>query len=242
MWTRREVLRYSAWGAVAAWGSSVSGWAAQQPAQAAAAGFTLPKLPYAYDALEPVIDAETMMIHHSRHHQAYIDNLNKALAQAAPEWLKKDISDIVRNYTQLPESIRTAVRNNGGGHLNHSWFWVMMTRPRSTAPKGELLRAIEASFGSLDGFKKEFLAAALGRFGSGWAWLITGKEKPLAITSTANQDNPISEGQTVLLGCDVWEHAYYLKYRNARGKYVEAWFDVINWDDVAERFAKAGRQ
>lgn len=237
MMTRREALRLAAL-------STASLCCSAWPVEArtvTAPQFTLPKLPYAYDALEPVIDAETMMIHHTRHHQAYIDNLNKALAQAAPEWLHKDITDIVRNYAQLPENIRTAVRNNGGGHLNHSWFWLMMAKPRSTAPKGELLRAIEASFGSLDGFKKEFLAAALGRFGSGWAWLLVGKEKPLAITSTANQDNPITDGHTVLLGCDVWEHAYYLKYRNARGKYVEAWFDVINWDDVAERFAKAGK-
>ncbi len=238
MWTRRELLQWTATGA-AAW-LGTGGLAGPQRLLAQApAGFTLPKLPYPYDALEPHIDAETMMIHHTRHHQAYIDNLNKALAEAAPDWLRKDITEIVRHYNSLPEKIRTAVRNNGGGHLNHDWFWKMMAKPNSTAPRGELLKAIEASFGSLDGFKKEFLAAALGRFGSGWAWLILGREKPLAVTSTPNQDNPITDGQTVLLGCDVWEHAYYLKYRNARAKYVEAWFHVVNWDEVAERFAQA---
>ena len=235
--TRREVLRAAASG-VAALALPAVTRSAPEPAQ----GFTLPKLPYDYDALEPSIDAETMMIHHGRHHQAYVDNLNKALAADAPEWLGKDIVELVRDYKKLPEKVQTAVRNNGGGHLNHTWFWQMMTRPGGNGPKGELAQAIEASFGSLDGFKKEFLAAALGQFGSGWAWLVVGKEKPLAVVKTANQDNPVTDGQTVLLGCDVWEHAYYLKYRNARAKYVEAWFAVVNWDFVADLYARAGKK
>ena len=226
MMTRREMLRAAAGGAAAL---TLPAFA---PAQEKAAGFTLPKLPYAYDALEPVIDAETMTIHHTKHHQAYVDNLNKALG-AAPEWLTKPIAEVVMNYKKLPEAIQPAVRNNGGGHLNHSWFWQMMTKPGSTAPKGELLKALEASFGGLDGFKKEFTTAATTQFGSGWAWLVVGKDKPLAVVKTANQDNPITDGAKVLLGVDVWEHAYYLKYKNARPKYVEEWFKVVNWDTVA---------
>jgi superoxide dismutase, Fe-Mn family len=202
-------------------------------------GFTLPKLPYAYDALEPNIDAETMTIHHTKHHQTYVDNLNKALAADAPDWLAKDIVEVVRDYKKLPEKAQTEVRNNGGGHLNHTWFWQMMTKTGGAGPKGELAKAIDASFGNLDGFKKEFLAAATGQFGSGWAWLVVGKEKPLAIVKTANQDNPVTDGHAVLLGCDVWEHAYYLKYRNERPKYVEAWFNVVNWDFAGDLFSKA---
>jgi superoxide dismutase, Fe-Mn family len=234
MLTRREALRTAA-AAAAAVSLPSFGSAAQ------AKGFTLPKLPYAVDALEPSIDAETMTIHHTRHHQAYIDNLNKALAAEAPDWLSKDIVEVVRDYKKLPEKIQTAVRNNGGGHLNHSWFWQMMTKPGTSGPKGDLLKAIDASFGNLDGFKKEFTGAALSQFGSGWAWLVVGKEKPLAIAKSANQDNPVSDGHSVLLGCDVWEHAYYLKYKNARAKYVEAWYDVVNWDFVAGLLAKAGK-
>jgi Fe-Mn family superoxide dismutase len=230
--TRREMLRAAAGGAAAL--TLPSFLRAQPPA----AGFTLPKLPYAYDALEPVIDAETMTIHHTKHHQAYVDNLNKALG-AAPEWLKKPIEEVVKNYKKLPEAIQTVVRNNGGGHLNHSWFWNMMTKPGSTQPKGELAKAIETSFGGLDGFKKEFTAAATTQFGSGWAWLVVGKDKPLAVVKTANQDNPITDGAKVLLGIDVWEHAYYLKYKNARPKYVEAWYAAVNWDIVADLHDKA---
>lgn len=229
MLTRREMLRVSATAAAAL--------AVPRIAPAAEAkGFTLPKLPYAVDALEPSIDAETMTIHHDKHHQAYVDNLNKALA-GQPEWLAKPIEEVVANYKKLPEAIQGAVRNNGGGHLNHSWFWQMMAKP-GTAPKLDLLKAIEASFGTLDGFKKEFLSAGLTQFGSGWAWLVVGKEKPLAITKSPNQDSPLMDGGKVLLGCDVWEHAYYLKYRNLRAKYVEAWFAVVNWNYVSELFAK----
>jgi superoxide dismutase, Fe-Mn family len=236
MLNRREVLQSAAAGAVALAVPSLTF------AKQAAKGFTLPKLPYAYDALEPSIDAETMTIHHDKHHQAYVDNLNKALTADAPDWLTKPIAEVVANYKKLPEKIQTAVRNNGGGHLNHSQFWEMMTKPGSAGPKGDLAKAIDASFGGMDGFKKDFLAAATGQFGSGWAWLIVGKEKPLAITKTANQDNPLNDGHVVLLGCDVWEHAYYLKYRNVRAKYVEAWFNVVNWDHIGDLFSKSEKK
>jgi len=235
MLTRREVLRSAAAGAAALVAPGLA--RAQQPK-----GFTLPKLPYDYTALEPHIDAETMMIHHDRHHQAYVDNLNKALSADAPDWLSKDIVEVVRDYKKLPEKAQTAVRNNGGGHLNHTWFWQMMTKAGGAGPKGELAKAIDASFGNLDGFKKEFSAAAVSQFGSGWAWLVGGKDKPLAILKSANQDNPVTENLPVFLGVDVWEHAYYLKYKNARAKYVEAWFNVVNWDFVADLFSRAGKK
>jgi Fe-Mn family superoxide dismutase len=197
----------------------------------------LPKLPYAYDALEPHIDAETMTIHHTKHHKAYVDNLNTALS-TKPELFNKTIEQLVSDLKSLPEAIQTAVRNNGGGHLNHTWFWNWMT-PKKTECKGELLKAIEGSFTNLDGFKKAFADAATKRFGSGWAWLVRGKDKPLAITSSPNQDNPLMEGGTApLLGLDVWEHAYYLKYRNLRAKYIEAFWNVVNWDMVAAAYAK----
>ncbi len=199
------------------------------------AGFTLPKLPYAFDALEAAIDAKTMELHHGRHHAAMVDNLNKALAKH-PDWLAKPLVEVVRDYKKLPMELQTPVRNNAGGHLNHSWFWLMMKKDGG-APKGALLKAIDASFGTLDGFKKEFVAAALGQFGSGWAWLVKGKDKPLAIVKTPNQDNPVMDGHTVLLGCDVWEHAYYLRYQNKRADYVNAWFNVVNWDFVSELYA-----
>jgi Fe-Mn family superoxide dismutase len=235
MLTRRDVLR-----------SAAAGAAALAVPTLARAGqkkeFTLPKLPYPYEALEPVIDAETMTIHHTKHHQTYVDNLNKALAADAPDALGKDLVELVRDYKKLPEKVQTAVRNNGGGHLNHTLFWQMMTKPGGAGPKGDLAKAIDASFGGLDGFKKEFLAAATGQFGSGWAWLVVGKDKPLAVVKTANQDNPVMDGQTPLLGVDVWEHAYYLKYRNLRAKYVESWYGVANWDFVADLFAKAGKK
>jgi Fe-Mn family superoxide dismutase len=204
--------------------------------QPPAAGFTLPKLPYAYDALEPHIDAETMMIHHTKHHQAYVDNLNKAVA--GTDWATKPIEDVVKHLKDVPEDKRTAVRNNGGGHYNHSLFWTWMTSKKEE-PKGDLLKAIEASFESMVKFKAAFAAAAAGRFGSGWAWLVPGKDKPLAVTSSANQDSPLMEGVAPILGLDVWEHAYYLKYRNLRAKYIEAWWNVVNWDAAAERFAAA---
>jgi len=233
MLTRRDLIRSATAGAA---GLVFPGLAAAQPKK----GFELPPLPYPAADLEPVIDAETMTIHHDRHHQTYVTNLNAALANA-PEWAARPIEDIVRNIATVPEAIRTAVRNNGGGHLNHSWFWRMMAKPGAGgAPSAELAAAIDASFGSLDGFKKEFTARALGQFGSGWAWLVVGGPmgKPLGVASTPNQDSPLMEGKHTLLGVDVWEHAYYLKYRNVRAKYVEAWFQVVNWNFVNELYAR----
>ena len=236
MLTRRDLLRTAAASAAVAAAPRLF---ATARAQEKGAGFTLPKLPYGYDALEPSIDAETMKIHHGTHHQGYVNNLNKALA-GMPDWLNQPVEEVIRNLNQLPEKVRTAVRNNGGGHWNHSFFWEVMS-PKSGQPQGELLKAIESSFGGLDGFKKAFTAAATGRFGSGWAWLVPGKDRPLAIVSTPNQDNPLmTGGPRPILGVDVWEHAYYLKYRSARGKYVDAWYNVVNWDAVAANFAKKG--
>jgi Fe-Mn family superoxide dismutase len=197
--------------------------------------YELPKLPYAYDALEPYIDARTMEIHHTKHHQAYITNLNGAL-EKHPELASKALDDLLRDLNAVPEDIRTVVRNHGGGTWNHSMFWEIMAPNAGGQPKGELAKAIESAFGSFDNFKAEFEKAANGRFGSGWAWLVK-KENGLAILSTANQDNPLSEGLFPVLGLDVWEHAYYLKYQNRRAEYVSAWWNVVNWDAVAARFA-----
>lgn len=197
--------------------------------------YELPKLPYAYDALEPYIDARTMEIHHTKHHQAYITNLNGAV-EKHPELATKSLEDLLRDLNAVPEDIRTVVRNHGGGTWNHSMFWEIMAPKAGGQPKGELAKAIESTFGSFDNFKAEFEKAANGRFGSGWAWLVK-KENGLAIISTANQDNPLSEGMFPVMGLDVWEHAYYLKYQNRRAEYVSAWWNVVNWDAVAERFA-----
>jgi superoxide dismutase, Fe-Mn family len=193
--------------------------------------YSLPALPYAFDALEPHIDAQTMQIHHGKHHQAYVNNLNAAL-EKAPEWQKRGLSEIMGSLDKVPESIRTAVRNNGGGHWNHSAFWKLMKKGGGGAPKGDVADLITKSFGSFDKFKEQFAAAAMGRFGSGWAWLIFDAGK-LAITSTANQDNPAMEKKSAILGLDVWEHAYYLKYQNRRADYVGAWWNVVNWDQVS---------
>jgi Fe-Mn family superoxide dismutase len=202
------------------------------------AGFTLPKLPYPYDALEDAIDARTMEIHHLKHHQAYVDNLNKALAKH-PEFLKMDIGELMRKVKDVPEDVRQAVINNGGGHLNHSMFWQMMApKGKGGEPSGELLKAIEADLGGLEKFRQAFSQAAATRFGSGWAWLVYDGGK-LKVTSTPNQNPPVMAGQTPLLGLDVWEHAYYLKYQNRRPEYVKAWWGVVNWNDVAERYAAA---
>lgn len=185
-------------------------------AQEKAVGFTLPKLPYAYDALEPHIDAETMTIHHTKHHQAYVTNLNGLLEKNAPAMLKKPIEEVLANLKGIPDMARAGVRNNAGGHWNHTFFWNVMAKSGGVL-KGDLLKAIDESFGSLDKFKVAFNAAAVGRFGSGWAWLVPGKEKPLAVVSSPNQDNPqMGGGAAPILGVDVWEHAYYLKYRNLR--------------------------
>ncbi|MFL5562898.1 MAG: superoxide dismutase [Gemmatimonadaceae bacterium] len=201
------------------------------------AAFTLPPLPYDFAALEPHIDAKTMEIHHDKHHQAYVNNLNAAI-EKAPELQGKSIEDLLKNVNNAPESVRTAVRNNGGGHWNHSFFWQIMGPKAGGEPSGALGDAIKSSFGGFDKFKEQFAAAAAGRFGSGWAWLLNDGGK-LSITSTPNQDNPLMEGKSpdaVLLGIDVWEHAYYLKYQNRRPDYVTAWWNVVNWGAVGKRF------
>lgn len=199
--------------------------------------FKLPDLPYSFDALEPVIDAKTMEVHHDKHHATYVSNLNKAV-ENYPEWASKSIEDLMIHLKEVPEEIRTAVRNNGGGHYNHSLFWKMMAPVGTTELKGALLDKINESFGSFDEFKKQFAAAATGRFGSGWAWLVVDGDK-LAVVSSANQDCPLSEGKKPILCLDVWEHAYYLKYQNRRADYVDNFFQVVNWDYVAELLAEA---
>ena len=200
--------------------------------------FTLPALPYAHDALEPHIDKMTMEIHHGKHHQAYVTNLNAAI-EKAPELAGKSLEELLANNCAIvPEAIRTAVRNNGGGHWNHSLFWELMGPGKGGAPVGNLGQAITGAFGSFDDFKTKFNAAGATRFGSGWAWLLK-TSNGLEITSTPNQDNPLMEGKTAVLGCDVWEHAYYLKYQNRRPEYIDAWWSVIDWSAVADNFAAA---
>ena len=201
--------------------------------------FKLPELNYNYDQLEPHIDARTMEIHHTKHHQAYINNLNAAL-EGHENLKSKSIEEIISDLESVPENIRTAVRNNGGGHLNHSMFWELMSPNGGGEPKGELGKLIDRDFGNLDTFKAEFKKAAMGRFGSGWAWLVLDGEK-LKVVSTPNQDNPISEGLKPILGIDVWEHAYYLKYQNRRPEYLGAIWNVINWNKVGERFENASK-
>ena len=199
--------------------------------------YTVPDLPYAYDALEPHIDEETMHLHHDKHHQAYVTNANNALE--GTEWADKPVEEVLQNLSSLPEDKRGPVRNNAGGHYNHSLFWVWMSPDGGGEPDGALRSAIDAAFGSFDDFKAKLKAAGVGRFGSGWAWLVH-DGSGLAIVSTPNQDSPISDGQTPLLGVDVWEHAYYLKYQNKRPDYIDAWFNVVNWDTVAAAFDAAG--
>jgi len=271
MMTRREALKTTALAAAtvavvhraAAQAKPVTA-SATATTQVVSGPFTLPSLPYAFDALEPHIDARTMEIHHDRHHKAYVDNLNKAVAQA-PKLGRKSVEELLKDLNALPENIRTAVRNNGGGHYNHSLFWQTMKKNGGGEPTGELAKAIEKSFGSFSGFKEAFAKAALGQFGSGWAWLVgapgalTTSSGPLAIEASPNQDSPVmppviskelsdfakeyAPGKLVsakvpLLGLDVWEHAYYLKYQNKRADYIAAWWNVVNWDFVAERYAK----
>lgn len=197
--------------------------------------FTLPSLPYAHDALEPYIDKMTMEIHHGKHHAAYVTNLNKAL-ESAPDLAGKSLGDLLAgNVGGVPEGIRTAVRNNGGGHWNHTMFWEIMGPGGPGAPGGALASAINAAFGSVDGLKEKLNAAGMGRFGSGWAWVV--KDGPnLSVVSTPNQDNPLMEGRHAILGVDVWEHAYYLKYQNRRADYLAAWWNVVNWSAVEKRF------
>lgn len=200
--------------------------------------FQLPALPYANDALEPHIDAKTMEIHHDRHHNTYVTNLNAAL-ESAPELQEKSLEDLIANLDSVPEGIRTAVRNNGGGHANHSLFWEIIGPNGGGAPTGDIASAIDSELGGFDKFKEDFAKAATTRFGSGWAWLVVGKDGKLSITSTPNQDSPLFEGLTPVLGLDVWEHAYYLNYQNKRPDYIAAFWNVINWDEVNKRYASA---
>lgn len=199
--------------------------------------FTVPDLPYAYEALEPYIDSQTMHLHHDKHHVAYVTNLNKAL-ESAPELQNKNIEQLLANNCAIvPENIRTPVRNNGGGHINHSMFWEIMGPNAGGSPTGDLASAINSIFGSFDSFKEKFNAAAAARFGSGWAWLVK-SNKGLEIISTANQDSPVMDGHHPIMGLDVWEHAYYLKYQNRRPEYIAAWWNVVNWPAIAKRFSK----
>jgi superoxide dismutase, Fe-Mn family len=202
------------------------------------AKFELPALPYSANALEPHIDAQTMEIHHGRHHATYVNNLNAAL-EGHSALAEKSLEDLIRNLKEVPDSIRTAVRNNGGGHYNHSLFWKIMSPNGGGQPSGEVADAINQAFGSFEKFQEEFTKAALTRFGSGWAWLVVKSDGKLAVTSTPNQDNPLMDGDTPILGLDVWEHAYYLKYQNKRPDYVKAWWNVVNWEEVNKRYLNA---
>ena len=201
--------------------------------------YTVPPLPYDYAALEPHIDEQTMRIHHDKHHAAYVNNLNTALKDN-PELSTKSVEELISNLNAVPEAIRTAVRNNGGGHANHTLFWEIMKPGGANAPTGALAAAITSTFGDFETLKKQVNEAGAKRFGSGWAWLVADGGK-LSVISTANQDSPLMEGKTPLLGVDVWEHAYYLKYQNRRPDYLAAWWNVVNWDEVAARYASAGR-
>jgi superoxide dismutase, Fe-Mn family len=202
------------------------------------AAFSLPDLPYAHDALEPHIDARTMEIHHTKHHQAYVNNLNDALAKH-PDLRYDDIDELMRNFDRVPSDIQTAVRNNGGGHANHSLFWQIMGPNAGGEPTGSVGEQIRSAFGDFGSFREKFAAAAKGRFGSGWAWLVVGNGGGVEITDTANQDSPLMEGRTPILGLDVWEHAYYLNYQNRRPDYIEAWWNVVNWGEVEKRYGRA---
>ena len=199
--------------------------------------YEVPPLPYDYAALEPHIDEATMRVHHDKHHQAYVDKANAALE--GTDWADTPVEEVVANLGQLPDNIRGPVRNNGGGHLNHSLFWESMSPDGGGAPDGDLATAIESAFGSFDDFKSKMKDAGVNQFGSGWSWLVH-DGSGLAVVSSANQDNPITDGKTPLLGVDVWEHAYYLKYQNRRPDYIDAWWNTVNWSKVAERFSAAG--
>jgi Fe-Mn family superoxide dismutase len=235
--TRRQLLRSAGVGAAALALAPLVGRAADEEKKTA---YELPKLPYALDALEPYIDAETMEIHHDRHHRAYVDNLNKAL-QGHPDLFKPHVSALLVDITSVPADIRQAVINNGGGHANHTMFWRIMGPKAGGQPKGELAKAIDEAFGSFDQFQAKLTDAAIKRFGSGWAWLVLGKEK-LEVLSTANQDSPYLKHEKPIMGIDVWEHAYYLKYKNKRPDYVKAWWNVVNWDGVGKRYEDARKQ
>jgi len=200
--------------------------------------FELPPLPYDYNALEPHIDTQTMQIHHDKHHAAYVTNLNNALG--SHEFASLAVDDVVRRINEVPENIRTAVRNNGGGHSNHTMFWQIMKPNGGGAPTGALANAIQSTFGSFDAFKAAFNDAGVKRFGSGWAWLVLDKSGKLQVISTANQDSPLMDGHYPVMGNDVWEHAYYLKYQNRRPDYLNAWWNVVNWDEIARRYSQGG--
>jgi Fe-Mn family superoxide dismutase len=245
MMTRRQAIKTTALASAAL--ATLPGVIAQQPlptgrverliTTADSGPFILPPLPYAYDALEPHIDALTMQIHHDKHHAAYVANLNKAFSQIV--WQGEiTIEYLLQHLSSFPENVRTAFRNNGGGHYNHSLFWLMMKKGGGGEPAGDLAKAIDASFGSFGTFKDNFSKAALGQFGSGWAWLVL-DGSALKIEPTPNQDTLLSAGRTPLLGLDIWEHAYYLKYQNKRADYIAAWWNVVNWDFVADRYAKS---
>jgi len=234
--TRRQALSTIALSAV---GLAAARLSAQTPATMQTP-FTLPPLPYPYDALEPYIDAQTMQIHHDRQHAAYVDNLNKAVA-GHPELASKSVEDLLHDLSAVPEPLRTAVRNNGGGHANHTLYWQTMSKSGARQPAGELAKAIDARFGSFGSFQDQLTRAATGVFGSGWAWLVLDRNKQLAIAPALNQDTPLSLGQTPLLGIDVWEHAYYLKYQNRRADYVAAFHQVINWDPISDRYSRLAR-
>jgi superoxide dismutase, Fe-Mn family len=197
--------------------------------------FTLPPLTYGYDALEPNIDARTMEIHHTKHHQGYVNNLNAAI-EKAPELQNKSLDELLKNLNAVPESVRTAVRNNAGGHWNHSMFWTIMAPDAGGEPDGALANALGKAFGDFSKFKEQFNAAASARFGSGWAWLVSDGSGALSIESTPNQDNPLMDGRYAIMGVDVWEHAYYLKYQNRRADYLSAWWNTLNWPEVAKRY------
>ena len=199
----------------------------------------VPALPYAYEALEPYIDSQTMHLHHDKHHQAYVDNFKAAL-EKAPDWKDKDPIEILKNIQALPKEIQTAVQNNGGGHVNHSMFWAIMGPNAGGQPSGAIADAIKKTFGDFAQFQEKFNDAGVKRFGSGWAWLVQGKNG-LEIISTANQDSPYMQGLYPIMGNDVWEHAYYLKYQNRRAEYLKAWWNVVNWNEVNKRFAAAGK-
>ncbi|MCL4367433.1 superoxide dismutase [Patescibacteria group bacterium] len=198
--------------------------------------FTLPDLPYDYQALEPFIDEQTMHVHHDGHHAAYVKNLNEALADY-PEWLDKEVAEVLKNLVQIPEEIRIKVKNNGGGHFNHSLFWESLSPQAEKEPSGSLLKDIEKIFSSFSDFKKEFTQKAMGLFGSGWTWLAV-KNQKLIIQTTANQDSPVAEEIIPILGLDVWEHAYYLKYQNRRAEYIEAWWNVVNWRKISDKYSQ----
>jgi Fe-Mn family superoxide dismutase len=199
--------------------------------------FELPPLPYDYNGLEPYIDEQTMHLHHDKHHQTYVTNLNNALG--SHEFASLEVDDVLRRINEVPENVRTAVRNNGGGHSNHTMFWQIMKPNGGGEPTGDLASAIQQSFGSFNDFKTAFNDAGTKRFGSGWAWLVLGQDGKLQVTSSANQDSPLMDGQYPILGNDVWEHAYYLKYQNRRPEYLNAWWNVVNWDEVARRYQRA---